>query len=93
MLLRLRWMFFGVVATIVAVTAASAMGGSYNDVVNNLQRSRDALLNQQAELQRAYDETQKQVDVLNQKLARIDSYMKQVDQSVRDVNRSIDQYK
>lgn len=58
-------------------------------VYNNLLKSRDALVQQQSELQRAYDETQKQIDSLNQKLGRIDAYLKQVNSSIKDVDTAL----
>lgn len=58
-------------------------------VYNNLNKSRDALLDQRRELQRAYDDTAKAIDVLNQKLQRIDAYMKQVDKAIRDVDDAL----
>ncbi|MBY0356659.1 MAG: hypothetical protein K2W82_01550 [Candidatus Obscuribacterales bacterium] len=54
-------------------------------VYANLQRSRDALLAQQAELQRAYDDTRRQIDSLNGRLTRIDSYQRQINSALRDV--------
>lgn len=65
----------------------AAAPGDY--VYNNLQKSRDALLDQKRELQRAYDDTSKQMDLLNQKLTRIDAYMKQVDKAIRDVDDAL----
>lgn len=55
-------------------------------VYNNLLKSKDALVSQKAELQQAYDATQKQIDELNAKLGRIDSYLKQVNSSIKDVD-------
>lgn len=58
-------------------------------VYNNLMKSRDALLQQQTELQTAYDQTQKQIDALNAKLGRIDTYLKQVNSSIKDVDTAL----
>mgnify|MGYP003386535351 CR=1 FL=1 len=55
-------------------------------VYDNLKKSRDALLNQQSELQKAYDDTAKQIDVLQQRLARIDAYSRQVRSALKDVD-------
>ncbi len=63
---------------------------AYDDYVyNNLQKSRDALVDQKRELQRAYDETSKQIDTLSQKLQRVDAYMKQVDKAMHDVDEAL----
>jgi len=59
--------------------------------MNNLQRSRDALLQQQAELQRAYDDTARKVAQLQQALSRLDSYLDQNQKSIRDVEAAMNQ--
>ncbi len=58
-------------------------------VYNNLMKSHDALSAQQAELQKAYDDTQKQIDALNQRLTRLDTYLKQVSSSLKDVDTAL----
>ena len=60
---------------------------------NNLQRSRDALLGQRAELERAHSEVFGQIDRLQAKAARIDSYLKQVDDSLRNVDGALNNVK
>ena len=68
----------------------SRPAAAYDQLVyNNLLKSRDALALQQADLQKAYDETQKQIDLMKAKLARIDSYLKQVNASIKDVNTAL----
>lgn len=70
--------------------APNQSSSAYQDYVYaNLQKSRDALLDQRRELQRAYDDTGKQIDVLQQKLQRIDNYLKQVDKALRDVDDAL----
>lgn len=79
-------LFVILAVNLVAIQQTSAYD---QQVYNNLMKSRDALISQQAELQRAYDETQKQIDALNQRLVRIDSYLKQVNSSVKDVDTAL----
>jgi hypothetical protein len=68
----------------------SPRSSAYDELVyNNLLKSKDALQSQQADLQTAYDETQRQIDALNAKLVRIDSYLKQVSTSLKDVNTAL----
>ncbi len=89
---KMTWFTFGIVAALVVTQVWAGVASAYDPyVVNNLRRSRDALLAQQADIQRAYDDTARQVDVLQQKLAKLDAYLRQVDQALRDVNRAIDQ--
>lgn len=71
----------------VRTLAVPTPGADY--VFDNLNKSRDALLDQRRELQRAYDDTAKQIDMLNQKQQRIDSYLKQVDKAIRDVEDAL----
>jgi len=54
-------------------------------VYDNLKKSRDALLSQQAELQQAYDDTNRKIDALQSRLTRIDAYLKQVRSALKDV--------
>lgn len=87
--MRNRWLFgFVGAASLVAMTAGSSSGYD-NYVYENLQRSRDALLGQRAELQHARTEVLASIDRLQQKVVRIDAYLKQVDDSVRDVDDAL----
>lgn len=73
---------------VIGVDARSSLGyDSY--IYDNLQRSRDALLGQRAELERARNDVSKQVDLLNAKLNRIDVYLREVDNSIKDVNDAL----
>ena len=71
-------------------SSVDSSSGSDNYLYDNLQRSRDALLAQRDELNRAKTDVLAQIDRLNQKAARIDQYLNQVDDSLRDVNSALD---
>lgn len=88
-----RWSIYilGLLAGLLLTDAVVPVFAYDNYVLDNLRRSRDALLSQQAELKTAYDDTQRQIAVLQQKLTRIDGYLNQIDLSLRDVNHAIDQ--
>ena len=58
-------------------------------VYSNLLRTRDALLNQRAQLRHALDETASQIDLLRQKLDRLDNYLRQTEQSLTDIDRAL----
>lgn len=90
----MRRLLFALTAPVLSLTIMLAFSGQKSmaydlQVYNNLMKSRDALVQQQTELQRAYDETQKQMDALNMKLTRIDSYLKQVNSSLKDVDTAL----
>lgn len=91
MLTRSKKLLFGFVfANLLGLTALCQGTSAYDQYVyNNLTKSRDALLAQQQELQRASDDIRKQIDLLNGKLTRIDSYMRQVNQSLKDVDYAL----
>ena len=91
MLRRMGWMILGAALALVFVQSWNGALAYDPYVLNNLKKSRDALLDQRSELQRAYDQNAQQIDVLQQKQARLDNYLKQIEQSLRDVNRAIDQ--
>ena len=73
------------VAVLATVLGSNTSQGYDPYVYESLQRSRDALLAQRGELQRAYNDVAGQVDKLQARMSRIDSYLKQVDMSLRDV--------
>lgn len=58
-------------------------------VYDNLQRTRDALLDQRKHLQDVYDQISTQISQLQQKQSRIDSYLGQNDRALRDVESAI----
>jgi hypothetical protein len=72
-----------------AGTEKSSAGYDSNYAYNNLLKSRDGLQGQKAELERARNDVLGAIDKLNQRLSRIDSYLGQVDDSLRDVNRAL----
>lgn len=70
--------------------ASTEKSSGYDQYVyENLQKSRDALLSQRADLERNRGELLAQIDRLQQKVARIDQYLRQVDGSLRDVDGAL----
>jgi hypothetical protein len=68
----------------------SPSSSAFDDAVyNNLLKSRDALTSQKSDLETAYDETKRQMDALNAKLVRIDSYLRQINVSLKDVDTAL----
>lgn len=83
-------LFIPILIAMGVIPFLSQESSAYDQLVyNNLMKSRDALVTQQQELQRAYDETQKQIDALNAKLTRYDTYLKQLNASLRDVDTAL----
>jgi ABC-type transporter Mla subunit MlaD len=82
------------VALLVGLTVAprAACAPNYDSyLLDNLNRSRDALLSQQAELKRASNEVKEEIEKLNQRLTRIDQYLRQVDTALNDVEAAMRQ--
>lgn len=78
--------------TILALGFMSAgHAGPNPGVYDNLMRSRDALLNQRAYLQKALDGLSTQLNDLNDKIGRLRDYLDQNDQALRDVDRALRQ--
>jgi hypothetical protein len=65
------------------------MGGSASDIFERLKDSRDALLAQEREIQRSYDDVNRQMDELRQKQALLDSYLNQTRSAIREVERAM----
>jgi len=83
------WLFIPTLL-LLALTPFIQKSCAYNDLVyNNLLKSKDALTSQQADLQTNYDETKRQIDLLNARLTRLDSYLSQVNSSLRDVDTAL----
>jgi septal ring factor EnvC (AmiA/AmiB activator) len=63
--------------------------GSASDIYERLKDSRDALLAQEREIQRSYDDVARQVDELHQKQSLLDSYLNQTRSAIREVERAM----
>lgn len=87
MCLKSKRLLVSLMVLLALVPFTNQKSSAYVDqsVYDNLKKSRDALLAQQSTLQQAYDDTNKQIDVLQAKLGRIDAYMKQVRSALKDV--------
>lgn len=59
------------------------------DVRNNLNKTRDALLDQRTHLQERYDAISRRIAELNQQLDVINSYLKDTDRNIRDVDDAL----
>lgn len=83
-------LFLAATAGLMLAMIPSQPGSSYDPYVyDNLKKSRDALLSQRDELQRALYDVNQQIGRLQSRQSRLDSYVKQVDQSLRDVEDAL----
>lgn len=63
---------------------------AYNpEVVNNLNRTRDALLDQRQHLQERSDSITRQVGELNRQLDVVNSYLRDTDKNIRDIEDAL----
>ncbi len=60
-----------------------------SEMHKRLLASRDALIAQEKEIQRAYDEVSRRINELKEKQALLDHYLRATDQSIRSVDRAI----
>ena len=74
--------------TLPALPPAQAMDA---DVRYKLTQSRYALLAQLKEIQRNYDDASRQIDDLRKKQSLLDSYRRETDAAIREVDRAIAQ--
>lgn len=75
----------------IAAVSSLASGQSSQQVYNSLARSRDALLDQRKYLQTEADRLSQQVQLLQQKLDRVNAYMRDNDRALRDVETAMRQ--
>ncbi len=60
-----------------------------DDLRLQLQTSRDALILQEKDISKSYDDVTRQIDALRKKQALLDSYLKQTRDAIRDVERAM----
>lgn len=80
------------VPTLLALTILGVqpgVGSVSDDVVQRLQTTRDALIIQERDIRRSYDDVTRQIDELRRKQALLDSYLTQTRNAIRDVERAI----
>jgi len=67
------------------------VAGSYNDeVFLRLQATRDALVSQEKEIGKSYDNVTRQIDELRKRQVLLDSYRRQTLDAIRDVERAME---
>lgn len=59
------------------------------EVRNNLNRTRDALLDQRKNLQERYDAISQRINDLNRQLDVVNSYLRDTDRNIRDVDDAL----
>lgn len=86
--------YFALLLTITAASLASLVSpapASDSAPYLKLKDSRDALLIQQREVTRSYNEVQLQIDELRRRQAILESYLQQLNRSIRDVDGALAQ--
>ncbi|HEY9733193.1 MAG TPA: hypothetical protein V6C89_14845 [Drouetiella sp.] len=64
-------------------------GAANGDLYVRLQTTRDALITQERDIRKTYDDVSRQIDELRQKQALLDSYLTQTRNAIRDVERAM----
>lgn len=88
---QLKGIFIGLCLGLVVAQAMPGVSARDQRVYDNLMRSRDALVNQRAYLQKGMDDINGQIHDLQEKSNRINDYLKQVDQALHDVDIALRQ--
>lgn len=90
---RLSWFALGLVTGALCVQIFTGNARAVDmGVYDNLQKTRDALLQQRDYLQRAYDDTSKAVDALQRKLSHINEYLDRNDKNLHDIDQALSAY-
>jgi len=79
------------VALVATMTGVAATAVD-TQVYGNLNRSRDALLNQRAHLQEVADGLKRRMDDTQKQLDSVNSYLRDTDNAIRDVDSALRQY-
>lgn len=78
------------IALAVTILVVQPSAGSVNrDLYLRLQTTRDALVTQERDIQKSYDDVTRQIDELRKRQALLDSYLIQTRNAVRDVERAM----
>jgi len=77
---------------IAAVTCIGSASSADTGIYGNLNRSRDALLDQRAHLQEAADGLNKRIAELQRQLDSVNSYLRDTDNAVHDVDNALKRY-
>ena len=86
--IRLSFSLVGVVC-LTCVLPSPAVDSA---VYNKLKSTSDALHAQQREVKRSYNETMGQIDELRRRQSLLENYLVQLDHSIRDVDRALDEF-
>lgn len=76
-------------ALAVSILSVQPGDGASNDLYVRLQTTRDALMTQERDIRKSYDDVSRQIDELRQKQALLDSYLTQTRNAIRDVERAM----
>jgi len=83
---------FVVCSLIAALTWAGSAAAVDNTVIDNLKRSRDALLTQRQNLQESADAISRRIDELQHQLDSVNSYLRDTDSAIHDVDGALGRY-
>jgi septal ring factor EnvC (AmiA/AmiB activator) len=81
---------FAALCLVFQMGCGSALGGE-PQIYNKLGATRDALLSQEREIQRSYEETNRKIDELKQRQAVLDAYLRQTSRAIADIEKSMAQ--
>jgi prefoldin subunit 5 len=74
---------------IVTISIGTLAFAQNTQVYNSLAKSRDALLDQRTYLQSEADKVSQQLDALQQKMERVNGYLRDNDRALRDVEAAM----
>jgi hypothetical protein len=77
---------------IAAITLIGSASSADTGVYGNLNRSRDALLDQRAHLQQAADGISQKIAELQRQLDSVNAYLRDTDNAVRDIDNALKRY-
>jgi hypothetical protein len=90
MMKRNKALLLPIALGLMLITAQPDVRSAANsDLYIRLQSTRDALIAQERDLHKSYDDVGRQIDSLRQKQATLESYMAQTRSAIRDVERAM----
>lgn len=82
-------LILAILQLIVTISIGTLAFAQNTQVYNSLAKSRDALLDQRTYLQSEADKVSQQLDALQQKMERVNGYLRDNDRALRDVEAAM----
>ena len=86
---RVKKLSVPIAVALTVLVVPPGKGVANSDLYGRLQSTREALIAQERDIRKSYDDVTRQIEDLRQKQALLDSYLVQTRNAIRDVERAM----